>query len=127
MKLVVCDDDPVVRYLLEVVLAKRAGHSVVVVGHPDAVCPAVVEHSPDLVVLDYVMPGRNGRDVVEELRADPVTAGVPVVFLTGRADLGDEAELAAIGVVGIVEKPFDTSSLADRLAEMLRKAGRQSA
>lgn len=122
MKLVVCDDDPVIRYLLEVVLAKRAGHTVVVVGHPDAVAPAVVEHAPDLVVLDYVMPDRSGRDVVDELRADPATAAVPVVYLTGRSDLGDDADLAAIGVVGIVEKPFDTSTLASQLAEMLGRA-----
>lgn len=127
MKLVVCDDDPVIRYLLEVVLAKRGGHTVVAVGHPDAVVPAVLEHQPDLIVLDYVMPDRTGREVVEELRADPSTADLPVVFLTGRSDLGEQGELEAMGVVGIVEKPFDTSTLAGRLEEMLRGAGRHSA
>jgi CheY-like chemotaxis protein len=115
MRLVVCDDDPVIRYLLEVVLAKRGGHDVRAVEHPEEVSTAVLEHDPDLVLLDYVMPRRSGLEVVEELRADPRTADVRVVFLTGRVDIGDEAALDALGVVGIIEKPFDTATLADRL------------
>jgi CheY-like chemotaxis protein len=60
----------------------------------------VLEHDPDLVLLDYVMPRRTGLEVVEELRADPKTAEVKVVFLTGRVDIADEASLDALGVVG---------------------------
>jgi CheY-like chemotaxis protein len=116
MRLVVCDDDPVIRYLLEVVLGKRGGHDVRAVEHPEDVGNVVAEHDPDLVVLDYVMPNRTGLEVVEELRSDPATAAVKVVFLTGKVDIADEAALDALGVVGIIEKPFDTSTLADRLS-----------
>ena len=115
MRLVVCDDDPVIRYLLQVVLGKRGGHDVRAVERPEDVALAVTEHDPDLVVLDYVMPNRTGLEVVEELRADPATSAVKIVFLTGRVDIADEAALDALGVVGIIEKPFDTSTLADRL------------
>lgn len=118
MRIVICDDDPVIRYLLEVVLGKRGGHDVRSVENPEDVGPAVIEHQPDLVLLDYVMPRRTGLEVVEELRADPRTADVKVVFLTGRVDVGDETSLEALGVVGVIEKPFDTSTLADRLVEL---------
>lgn len=121
MKFVVCDDDPVIRYLLEVVLGKRGGHDVVSIERPTEVSQAVIEHEPDLVLLDYVMPGLTGLEVVHELRADPKTAEVKVVFLTGRVDIGDEAELDSLGVAGVIEKPFDTSTLADRLAELARR------
>ena len=118
MRLVICDDDPVIRYLLEVVLGKRGGHDVRSVEHPEDVNQAVIDHQPDLVLLDYVMPRRTGLEVLEELRADPETATVKVVFLTGRVDIADEASLDALGVVGVIEKPFDTATLADRLVEL---------
>ena len=87
MKLVVCDDDPVIRYLLEVVLAKRGGHDVTAIEHAADVASAVAGDLPDLVLLDFMMPGLSGLDVASELAADPATSSVPVVFLTGRADI----------------------------------------
>lgn len=117
MRLVICDDDPVIRYLLEVVLGKRGGHDVVSVVDPEDVSDAVISHDPDLVLLDFVMPRRTGLEVVEELRADPKTAEVKVVFLTGRVDIADEASLETLGVVGVIEKPFETATLSTRLEE----------
>lgn len=119
MRLVICDDDPVIRYLLEVVLAKRGGHDVVLVDRPEAVLDAVADHQPDLVLLDYVMPRLSGLEVVEQLRADERTADVKAALLTGRVDVGDEASLESLGVVGVIEKPFDTATLASRLSEMI--------
>jgi two-component system, OmpR family, response regulator len=118
MRLVICDDDPVIRYLLEVVLGRRGGHDVVSVGNPEEVADAVLAHNPDLVLLDYVMPRRTGLEVVEELRADPATADVKVVFLTGRVDIGEEGSLDELGVVGIIEKPFNTATLATQLEKL---------
>ena len=118
MRLVICDDDPVIRYLLEVVLGKRGGHDIVSVANPEDVGEAVLSHDPDLVLLDYVMPRRTGLEVVEELRAVPETADVKVVLLTGRVDIADEASLDALGIVGIIEKPFDTATLANRLVSL---------
>jgi CheY-like chemotaxis protein len=118
MKLVVCDDDPVIRYLLEVVLAKRGGHEVTVIEHSGDVASAVAEQRPDLVLLDFMMPGLSGLDVASELASDPDTADTPVVFLTGRADIEDE-EFEGLNVVGVIEKPFDTATLVFRLQEML--------
>ncbi len=114
MKVLICDDDPVIRYLLKVVLSKRAGDEVIEVTGPDEVFDAAERHRPDLIVLDYVMPNRNGADVVEELRTDETLGSIPVVFLTGRSDIAEET-LDEIGVAGLIEKPFDASTLPDRL------------
>ncbi len=114
MKVLICDDDPVIRYLLRVVLSKRAGDDVIEVANADEVFDAADRHRPDLIVLDYVMPERNGADVVEELRTDETLAQIPIVFLTGRSDIAEET-LDEIGVAGLIEKPFDTSALPDRL------------
>lgn len=122
MKILTCDDDPVIRYLLEVVLGRRNGHDVIGVAHPDAVIPAILEHAPDLLLIDYVMPGRTGVEVVEALSANAATSDIPVVFLTGRVDVNVNQSLAGSQVAGLIEKPFDTSTLSDRLVEMVERA-----
>jgi len=121
MKILACDDDPVIRYLLEVVLGRRNGHEVVSVAHPDAVLPAILEHSPDLVLIDYVMPGKSGLQVVEEMSERPETADTPVVFLTGRVDVNVNESLVGSQVAGLIEKPFDTSTISARLVEMVER------
>lgn len=119
MKILVCDDDGVIRYLLEMVLGRRAGHEVRAVEHPDLVGPLIGEWQPDLVLLDFVLPGRSGIELVEDLRRDPDTREVPVVFLTGRTEVADDAELERLGVAGIIEKPFETSTLSERLTQLV--------
>jgi CheY-like chemotaxis protein len=118
MKLLVCDDDPVIRYLLEVVLGKRGGHEVVATGVSTEVADLARSERPDAVLLDFVMPGLSGLDVASELSADPMTASIPVVFLTGRADIADD-EFDGLNVKGIIEKPFETATLSDRLIELV--------
>ncbi len=115
IKFLFCDDDPVIRYLLEVLLAKRGGYEVVPVADPNQVVALAVEHEPDIILLDYVMPGLTGMQVVEELRKNPATEKIPVVFLTGRTDVADVESLDALGIKGVVEKPFDTTTFADRV------------
>lgn len=118
VKILCCDDDPVIRYLLEVLLGKRGGHEVVSVANPEDVLAEATASKPDLILLDYIMPGRTGIEVVVELRNHPETVNIPVVFLTGRSDVADEQSLDALGVRGVIEKPFDTATLIDRLLVM---------
>ena len=64
---------------------------------------------PDLVLLDIQMPGMDGYEVCRQLKADPATAAIPVVFLTGES--GVDAEVAAAGGCGYTTKPVDPASL----------------
>jgi two-component system phosphate regulon response regulator PhoB len=118
MRFLICDDDPVIRYLLEVVLGKRGGHDVITVPDSQSVASVAAERRPDLILLDYIMPGLSGADVAAELAAGEKTAGIPIVLLTGRSDVSDEIDFESLGVKGVIEKPFDTSSLSDRLIRL---------
>lgn len=117
MRILVCDDDAVIRYLLNVVLGKRNGDEVIEVAAAGDVVSKARDTSPDLIVLDYLMPGRTGAELVGDLAAEEDLAAIPVVFLTGRSDIAAD-ELRELGVAGLIEKPFDTSTLADRLRAM---------
>ena len=114
MKVLICDDDPVIRYLLTIVLGRRNGYDVIEVADAGEVVEEARLHRPDLIVLDYMMPGRSGADVAGDLQSDSTLADIPIVFLTGRSDVADDA-LEEIGVRGLIEKPFDTSTLPARL------------
>ncbi len=77
MRILVCDDDSVIRYLLNVVLAKRSGDEVIEVADPTAVVSTALETRPDIIVLDYTMPGRSGADLARDLAQQPEVARHP--------------------------------------------------
>lgn len=61
---------------------------------------------PDLVLLDVVMPGMDGYDVCRQLKADPVTGDIPVIFITARNEVEDEALGLEVGAIDFISKPF---------------------
>lgn len=71
------------------------------------------ECRPDMLVLDWMMPGLTGVDVVRTLRAEPGFADTPVVLLTARSQDGDRAEARAAGVTHYLTKPFSPLELLD--------------
>jgi len=76
------------------------------------------ERRPDMLVLDWMMPGLTGIDVVRALRADPGFADVPVVLLTARSQDGDRAEARAAGVTHYLTKPFSPLELLDLVEQL---------
>ena len=73
---------------------------------------------PDLVLLDLVLPGVNGLEVLMALRSDPAARRVPVIVMTGTQT--QASELRGLGVVALLHKPFATDALLARIAAVLR-------
>jgi two-component system, sensor histidine kinase and response regulator len=80
---------------------------------------AARRNPPDLVLLDVMMPQMDGFEVCRRLKADPVTAGARVIFLTALADETDEAEGLALGAVDYITKPFNPALVKARVANQL--------
>ena len=76
---------------------------------------------PDVILLDVMMPGRNGWEVAEELLADERTSQIPIIFLTARAEVKDRAKGIDLGGVDYVTKPFNPVELAPMIRELLAK------
>jgi len=74
---------------------------------------------PDLVLLDWMMPGINGIDVLTALGADPATADIPVIMLTGRALEADRDRARALGATAFITKPFSPWDLLDLVHRLL--------
>ena len=119
---VVIEDDPVVRALIRASLELVAGWRAIL--EPAAVpgIESVRRESPDVVVVDYLLPEMDGLEVCRRLKADPATAGIPVVILTGRTTL-EVSEVRAAGAEGFLAKPFDPQTLAGAIMELLAGEG----
>lgn len=74
---------------------------------------------PDLMLLDVMMPGLDGPSVLSLLQEDPVTASVPVVFITARTQEQEIAHLKQLGARGVIAKPFDPMTLAEQVRSFL--------
>jgi CheY-like chemotaxis protein len=75
---------------------------------------------PDVITLDVVMPRLGGFETLHRLRADPATADIPVVLVTGRAQAADRAQGEALGADAYLSKPFEPAELVAAVAELAR-------
>jgi two-component system alkaline phosphatase synthesis response regulator PhoP len=76
---------------------------------------------PDVILLDVMMPGLDGWRVAEELLEDPDTSSIPIVFLTARAELRDQARGLDLGGLGYVTKPFNPVELAETIRYVISR------
>lgn len=103
-RIAVVEDNPDNRLLVRALLSDLFALTEYETG-PDALA-GIRADRPDLVLLDVSLPGMDGPDVLDHIRADPVTAALPVVALTAHAMAGDEARFLGLGFDGYVSKPI---------------------
>jgi CheY-like chemotaxis protein len=121
-RILVVDDDPSVRALLRDVL-ELDGHTVSDVVDGYAALRAVAAERPDCVVLDVVMPGMDGHEVLGRLRATPGGLELPVVMLTASADDETAWRGWSGGVDHVLGKPFDADELLGLLEGLCARPG----
>ena len=116
------DDEEDVRELVEISLALDP--DVIVRGCASGLEAIVVanEWSPDVILLDAMMPGMDGEATLERLRQDPNTAGIPVVFLTAHTSPREVVHLFVLGAEGVIPKPFNPVTLAASVRNHMRQA-----
>lgn len=108
--LVIAEDSPHMLRLLEMTL-RKAGHTWTPCAAGDAALAAVRSEKPDATVLDIIMPGMNGLAVLSSLKADPATAGIPVIMLTARGQNLTRQQAEQSGASAFLTKPFSPTEL----------------
>jgi two-component system alkaline phosphatase synthesis response regulator PhoP len=122
-KVLVIDDEAPIRLLCRVNL-EAEGMSVLEAGDGPSGLEAARTGSPDLILLDVMMPGLDGWGVAEALLEDEQTAGIPIIFLTARAEFRDRARGLDIGGVDYITKPFNPVELAPLVRGLLDRLQR---
>jgi len=79
----------------------------------------VADFSPDVILLDVMMPGMDGPTTLSQLRNIPKTANTPAIFMTAKVQPSEVAQLKSLGALDVIAKPFDPMGLADQLHAIL--------
>ncbi len=116
-RVVLIDDDPDLRQLIKLSLEFAAGWEVIPAANGSEGLEAVRAVRPDAALVDVMMPDMDGYEVCRQLKADEVTAGIPLILLTARKEL-DASRLEESGIAGVLYKPFEPDELPDRIREL---------
>jgi DNA-binding response OmpR family regulator len=120
--ILVADDDPQILTMLSIRLAKR-GYTVVEACDGLQTLSKARSEKPDLVLLDVMMPGKNGWEVAKELRADEDLRDVGIVMLTAIGERVNEMTSPLYGADAFVDKPFDFTDLEAKIKRVLEERG----
>src|ERR671912_1569301 len=122
-RILVAEDDPDIGNLLEHYL-KKAGFLPTLVASGRDVMPQIKRDTPDLVVLDLMLPGLDGLQLCRAIRADPATAAIPIIMLTAKAEESDRIVGLELGADDYITKPFSPNEVVARVRALLRRAHR---
>ncbi len=100
-------------------ILSRDGWAVSVVADGALALAEVVRLRPDLVILDSMLPGMSGLEILTALRADPANAALPILMLTAKGQLRDREAAERAGVTAFMSKPFDNSEIRAMVRELL--------
>ena len=120
-RILVVDDDAAVRDVLRTTLA-RGGYDVLAAASGMEGLVRAQEERPDLVLLDVMMPGMDGWEVLKLLKLDPATRDIPVVIVSVRAEPRDRIRALQEGAVDYVAKPFAVEELLAAVAAALPRS-----
>ncbi|MCU7853265.1 MAG: response regulator [Candidatus Thiodiazotropha sp. (ex Monitilora ramsayi)] len=118
-KILIVDDEPNIVLSVEF-LMKRSGHDVVTATDGQQALDLLAEVDPDLMILDVMMPRKNGFEVCTEVRADQRFQKLPILILSAK---GREAEVKkglSLGADAYITKPFSTHELVEKVSELLQ-------
>jgi len=123
--ILVVEDEPAIQELIAANLS-RAGHTVLRAPDAEAAARIVREALPDLILLDWMLPGMSGIDFARRLRADARTREVPIIMLTARGDERDKVTGLDTGADDYITKPFSPRELVARIKAVLRRRAPQA-
>lgn len=121
-RILVVDDEPDIRKVVERSLARDPTFTIRCCASGEAALAEAADWSPHLILLDVMMPRMDGPTTLARLRANPATAGIPVVFLTARARSEELEYVATLHANGAIAKPFEPAALREAVRGHLRAA-----
>ncbi|HEY8026847.1 MAG TPA: response regulator [Burkholderiaceae bacterium] len=121
-KILIIDDEERNRRLFEV-FVKADGHEVELAASGEAGLRAAAEMLPDLILLDLMMPGRDGFEVARALKANPQTHSIPIIVISSLDDVASTQRLRSCGVDEYMVKPIDRWELTQRIVKALKWKG----
>ena len=118
--ILVVDDDPAIREMVGMALT-RAGYEMLVAGNALEARRIIASQRPDLVLLDWMLPGQSGFELARQLNNDNAQRPLPIIMLTARDQETDKVAALEAGADDYIAKPFSVSELLARIKAVLRR------
>ena len=118
--ILIVDDEAAIREMIRLAL-EMAGYACLEAGDAQEAHTTIVDQSPDLVLLDWMLPGASGIELLRRLRRDDLTAEVPVIMLTAKTEEDNKIQGLDVGADDYVSKPFAPRELLARIKAVIRR------
>ena len=115
------EDDEDIQRIVRMSLERVGKMTVEVVTDSLKAMDVISTFKPDMVMLDWMMPGMDGPTLFRKMKQDPQLSALPVVFITAKATQRDTDELLGLGAAGVLSKPFSPKDLPDQLRAVWSK------
>jgi len=125
LTILIVDDDPAIREMVRLALT-GGGYEVQEAGNTLDARQSIVRQAPDLILLDWMLPGQSGFEFARALQRDATHKQIPVIMLTARGQEEDKVAALEAGADDYVAKPFSISELLARIKAVLRRTNRDS-
>lgn len=116
--ILIADDDEDLRLLVQVTL-ENPTYRILTAEDGCQALDAVKQHHPDLLIIDWMMPGLNGHEAVTQLRQNSETLSIPVLMLTAKDGPEAQEQMASLALAGYLIKPFSPLELIKKVKEVL--------
>ncbi len=118
--ILVIDDEPDIREVIRFAL-EGAEYQVIEAGHADEARKLLNQELPELILLDWMLPGRSGLELAQQLRQNPKTRLIPIIMVSARGEEGDRIRGLDTGADDYIAKPFSPRELVARVKAVLRR------
>jgi len=119
-RILIVDDESAIREMIAMAL-ELAGYDTLEAADATTAHSIVVDEKPDMMLLDWMMPGTSGIELARRLRSDPATKDIPIIMLTAKADEDNKVQGLEAGIDDYITKPFSPKELIARLKAVLRR------
>lgn len=118
-RILLIDDEETIQEVVQVGIEIETGWQVAIASSGLEGIAVATSQQPDAILLDVMMPEMDGISTLSHLKANASTQSIPVIFLTAKTQAADKTLFQSLGVVGVITKPFNSMTLASRIARML--------
>jgi CheY-like chemotaxis protein len=118
-RLLTIDDEEAIQIVVKFGITMTAGWEVLSASNGRIGIETAERELPDAILLDVMMPEMDGIATFKALQSNPITAKIPVIFLTAKAQTAERRQFGDLGVSGTIAKPFNSLDLPDRIAKIL--------
>ena len=113
------DDEEAIREVVQMGIEIEAGWQVTIASSGVEGITLAQTQQPDAILLDVMMPDLDGISTLSQLKANDKTQSIPVIFLTAKTQAADKKQFQNLGIVDVITKPFNSMTLASRIAKIL--------